>query len=300
MDDQKIDDSARHRAQDKAEAERANLKPVAFDWLKAVACAILIACAAYAEVISATIAINAAYPPMSDGSSPADAIMGLRYTLAFYALLGHVLISSITGRLAIGINWLLGGVGIIALFVMLFGMGLFSFAGTALTVGGDSESTGLFGLLAGMASPALGLVCASLFVISFLAAHVLAGKLLTKLAVLSSAYAARAKVANLDGGISEVDAVATQIEAERRVVDELEKPGALERKVVAKAACIVGKVTAEAQEAVTTRKSHEGADLRDDEDAPLRDVPLSLLEQKLADLKQYTPAYFTKTLTKED
>jgi hypothetical protein len=300
MDDKKIDAAVRHHAQETREAAWANLQSVALDWLKVAACIILIVCAGYAEVISATIAINAAYPPMSDGSSPADAIMGLRYTLAFYALLGHVLISSITGRLAIGINWLLGGVGITALFILLFGFGLFSFAGTALTVGGDSESTGLFGLLSGLAGPALGLVCASLFIISFLAAHVLAGKLLAKLGVLSSAYAARAKVANLDSEISEVDAVAAQTETERRVIDEMEKPGALECKVVAKAACIVGKVTAEAQEAVTTRKSLEGADLRDDEDAPLRDVPLSLLEQKLADLKQYTPAYFTKLLTKED
>jgi cell division protein FtsL len=300
MDDNKIDDVVRHRAQETREAAWANLQSVALDWIKVAACAILIVCAGYAEVISATIAINAAYPPMSDGSSPADAIMGLRYTLAFYALLGHVLISSITGRLAIGINWLLGGVGIIALFAMLFGMGLFSFAGTALTVGGDSESSGLFGLLSGMAGPALGLVCASLFVISFLVAHVLSGKLLAKLAVVSSAYAARAKVAELDREISEVDAVAAQIEAERRVIDEMEKAGALERKVVAKAACIVGKVTADAQEAVTTRKSLEGANLRDDEDAPLRDVPLSLLEQKLADLKQYTPSYFKTLLTKED
>lgn len=300
MNDIKSDDAVRHRAQETREAAWANLKPVILDWLKVAACIILIVCAGYAEVISASIAINAAYPPMSDGSSPADAIMGLRYTFAFYALLGHVLISSITGRLAIGINWLLGGVGITALCTLIFGFGLFSFAGTALTVGGDNEPSGLFGMLAGMAGPALGLVCASLFVISFLAAHVLAGKLLAKLGVLSLAYAARAKLANLDRGTSEVDTVAPQRETERRVIDEMEKPGALERKVVAVAARIVGKVTAEAQEAVTTRKSLEGADLRDDEDAPLRDVPLSLLEQKLADLKQYTPAYFTKTLTKED
>lgn len=300
MDDNESDDAKRHRAQETREAAWANLKPVALDWLKVAACIILIACAAYAEVISASIAINAAYPPMSDGSSPADAIMGLRYTLAFYGLLGHVLISCITGRLAIGINWLLGGVGITALCTLIFGFGLFSFAGAALTVGGDSEPSGLFGLLAGMAGPALGLVCASLFVVSFLAAHVLAGKLLAKLAEFSSAYAARAKVANLDRGISEVDAVAAQIEVERRIIDDLEKPGALVRKVVAVAARIADKVTAEAQEAVTTRKSLEGANLRDDEDAPLRDVPLSLIEQKLADLKQYTPAYFTKILTKED
>lgn len=299
MDNIKFDDGVRYRAQETREAAWTNLKPVALDWVKVVACIILIACAAYAEVISATIAINAAYPPISDGSSPADAIMGLRYAVAFYGLLGHVLISCIIGRLAIGINWLLGGVGIIALFILLFGFGLFSFAGTALTVGGDSESTGLFGLLSGLAGPALGLVCASLFVISFLAAHVLAGKLLAKLGVLSSAYAARAKVANLDRGISEVDTVAAQIEAERRVIDEMEKPGALERKVVTVAARIVGKVTAEAEEAVTTRKSLEGANLRDDEDAPLRDVPLALLEQILRDLKVYDASHFAAVLKKE-
>jgi hypothetical protein len=302
MDTIMLDDAVRHRAQEMAETARAQLKPVALDIAKAAACALLMAGAAYAEVVSATIAINAAYPPMSDGTSLADPMMGLRYSLAFYALLGHVLISSATGRLGAGINWLLGIVGIAALCIMLFGMGLFSFSGTALTVGGDSETTGLFGLLSGMAGPALGAVCASLFLISFLAAHVLAGKLLVKLAMISSAYAERAKVARLDREIKAANALAAQIESARRVIDAMAAPGALVRKVAAEMGRIVGTVTAQAHEAVMTRRAFEGVDLTDSDEVPahLRDIPLSLLEQMLADLKQYTPAYFTKLLTKED
>lgn len=295
-------DDAMRRPQEAAEAARGKLKPIWLDFLKAAVCIILIIGAAYTEVISATIAINAAYPPMSDGTSQADAIMGLRFTLAFYALLGHVLISSVTGRLGAGINWLLGVVGIIALVIMLFGMGLFSFSGTALTLGGDSETSGQFGLLSGMAGPALGAVCASLFIISFLAAHVLAGKLLVKLGVLSSAYAERAKVARLDREINAANALAAQIESARRAIDEMAAPGALVRRVAAEMGRIVGNVASQAHEAVMTRKAFEGVDLTDSDEVPphLRDIPLSLLEQMLADLRQYTPAYFTKLLTKED
>lgn len=297
-----FDDALMRRAQEAAEAAREKLKSIWLDFLKAAVCIILIIGAAYTEVISATIAINAAYPPMSDGTSQADAIMGLRYSLAFYALLGHVLISSVTGRLGAGINWLLGGVGITALCIMLFGMGLFSFAGTALTVGGDSEATGLLGLLSPLAGPALGLVCASLFIISFLAAHVLAGKLLVKLGVISSGLAERSKVANLDREIAAANALAAQIESARRAIDEMAAPGALVCKVAAEMGRIVGNVASQAHEAVMTRKAFEGVDLTDSDEVPshLRDIPLSLLEQMLADLKQYTPAYFTKLLTKED
>ncbi len=297
-----FDDAVMRRAQEAAESARAKLKSIWLDFLKAAVCIILIIGAAYTEVISATIAINAAYPPMSDGTSQADTIMGLRYSLAFYALLGHVLISSVTGRLGAGINWLLGVVGIIALVIMLFGMGLFSFAGTALTVGGDAQATGLFALLSGMAGPAIGAVCASLFIISFLAAHVLAGKLLVKLAVISSAFADRSRVASLDREIKTASALAAQIESARHNIDEMAAPGALVRKVAAEAARIVGNVTSQAHEAVMTRRAFEGVDLTDSDEVPahLRDIPLSLLEQMLADLKQYTPAYFTKLLTKED
>jgi hypothetical protein len=297
-----IFDDVMRRAQEAAEAARAKLKPVVLDTAKVAACALLMAGAAYTEVISATIAINAAYPPMSDGTSQADTIMGLRYSLAFYAMLGHVLISSITGRLAASVNWLLGGVGFIALCTMLFGMGLFSFAGTALTLGDDSELSGIFGLLAGLAGPAIRAVCASMFTISFLGAHVLAGKLLAKLAVLSSAFAERSKVASLDREINAANACAAQIESARRTIDDMAAPGVLVRRVAAEAARIVGNVTSQAHEAVMTRRAFEGIDLTDSDEVPahLRDIPLPLLEQMLADLKQYTPAYFTALLTKED
>ena len=295
-----FDDAVMRHAQEAAETARAKCKPIALDCTKAAVCALLMAGAAYTEVISATIAINAAYPVMSDGTSQADAIMGLRYSLAFYALLGHVLISSVTGRMAAGVNWLLGLVGLIALIIMLFGMGLFSFSGTALTLNSDGEASGLFGLISGMAGPALGMVCASLFIISFLAAHVLAGKLLVKLAIIASALAERSKVANLDREIKTANTYAAQIESAKQTIEAMAAPGALVRKVAAEAARIVGNVTSQAHEAVMTKRAFEGVDLNDSDEVPahLRDIPLSLLEQMLADLKQYTPAYFTKLLTK--
>ena len=76
----------------------------------------------------------------------------------------------------------------------------------------------------------------------------------------------------------------------------MEAPDTLVRKVAAEMACIVGNVTSRAHAAVTARKSHEGVELNDDDGAPLCDIPLSLLEQVLADLKQYTPAYFKTAL----
>lgn len=284
------------RAHGVAEAARANIKPIALDCLIAAACVALMVGAAFGEVTSGQMAINAAYPKLSDGRSAADAIMGLSYTLAFYALLGHVLICSITGRLGIGLKWLMAVLGVMALLTMLLGMGLFSFSATFVTTGGDDAGSGLF---AGMTGPALGLVGGSLFTVSFVAACHLAEKLVARLRIIFSALAERERLAHLDRAISAVSVCIGRKEAECCVVAELDTPGALVEKVAAKVGRIVGNVTSQAQEAVTTRRSHDGIDLGDKDEAPFRDVPLPILERVLADLKQYTIQHFRTLLCGE-
>lgn len=295
-----FDDTILRRAQASAEAARAKLTPVTLDVTKALICALLMAGAACGEVMSATMAIEAAYPRLSDGTSTADAIMGLRYILAFYALLGHVVISGVAGRLGSGTKWLLGLLGVLAVFTMVLGMGLFSFAGTFLTVGGDDDPSGWFGSLGALTGPALGVVGASLFAVSFVAACHLAGKLRGKLGVISAALAEQTKVAELDREISTADACMARIKAERRRIAEREKPGALCENVAVEMGRITGHVIAQAHEAVVTRRCHEGVELNDEDDAPFRDVPLAELEHVLADLQHYTIHYFRNLLKKED
>lgn len=302
MTDIVIDDAARHRAPDVVQAKRAKLKSTRLERVKFLAGSALLLVTVCTEVVSAKLALNLVYPTTSAGESLADVFAGLPYTLAAYFVLGHLVISSFSGRLATGVNWMLNGLAATAIVVMLLGMGLFSLSGTLLTVEESGDASAMLDMLAAIPSLALGAVFACLLVISFNAAHVLMRKLLTKLDMIFSAYDAREEVAELDREISTTDALSAQIETARREISEMAAPGALVRKVAGEMARIVGNITSQAHGAVTARRAFEGVDLNDSDEVPehLRDVPLALLEQVLADLKQYTPAYFTKTLTKED
>lgn len=290
----------RRRAQTVAEQLRSAINPIGLDAMKAGICIVLILAAAYGEIISATISISAAYPRLSDGTSTADAIMGVRYTLAFYALLGHVVIGSLGTRTSAGVKRLLGLLGVAAILMMLFGMGLFSFAAVFQTVDADSGQPGLLGRFGNMTGTALGMVCASTFTISFIAACHLASKLVVKLGVIFPSLVERAKLANLDREIATANALTAQVETLERSIAEAEKPGVLARRASARVGSIVGNVTAEVQEAVTTRRLHEGVELGDDDDAPLRDVPLPILTERLTTLKAYSPAYFRNLLLKKE
>ncbi len=300
--DQTLDsDAIRRRVQTVAEQGRATKTHIGLDATKAGACALLMIGAAYGEIVSATIAINAAYPRLSDGTSTADAIMGVRYTLAFYALLGHVVIASLGVRSSAFVKKLLGLLGVAAILLMLFGMGLFSFAAVFQTIGGDdSGQPGLWGRFGNMSGPALGMVCASTFTISFIAACSLASKLVAKLGVVFAGLVERARLADLDREIAATNALAAQKETLKRTIAEAEKPGALADHASAQVGRIVGNVTAEMHEAVITRRLHEGVELRDEDDAPLRDVPLPILTERLAKLEPYTPTYFRNLLLKKE
>lgn len=301
MNDTVIDYAARNRAPDVVEAKRAKLKSTRLERVKALAGSALLLVTVCAEVVSAKLALNLVYPTTSAGESLADGFAGLPYTLAAYFVLGHLVISSFSGRLATGVNWMLNGLAATAIVVMLLGMGLFSLSGTLLTVEESGDASAMLDMLAAIPSIALGAVFSCLLIISFNAAHVLMRKLLTKLDMIFSAHDAREEVTDLDREISTTDALSAQIENERRAIDTIAAPGALVRKVASEMARIVGNVTSRAHGAVTARRAFEGVDLNDSDEVPehLRDIPLPLLEQVLADLKQYTLVYFASLLKKE-
>ena len=296
-----IDDAVSHRAPDLVEAKRAKLKSTRLERVKFLAGSAMLLVTVCTEVVSAKLALNLVYPATSVGESLADVFAGLPYTLAAYFVLGHLVIGSFSGRLATGVNRMLNGLAAVSILVMLLGMGLFSLSGTLLTVEDSGDASAMPDMLAAIPSLALGALFSCLLVISFKAAHSLMGKLLAKLEIIFSAHDAREEVADLDREISTSNALTAKIENERREIAEMEKPDVLLRRVAGEMARIVGNVTSQAHGAVMARRAFEGVDLNDSDEVPehLRDIPLPLLEQVLADLKQYTPAYFANLLKKE-
>lgn len=285
-----------------AEAARANSQPVMLDCIKLLVCVIFILGAAIAEYVSATVAIGAAYPRLSDGSSLADAISPLRFSIPFYAVLGHVVISSFTGRFALGVKGLLALLGLTGILMMMLAMGLFSFAGTFQTVGGGDEQTGWLGALAATAGPALGAVCGVLFTVAFIAAHILAGKLLAKAGVIFAEINQRAKLSVIDRAISTVVDDKRRVDTSRHAVDQLAKPDALRWKAASEAGRIIELVVAEAQGVCLSVKMMAGIEVGPDDESDIPDLPpggLAQLEQLLTDLKQYTTQHFYALLKKD-
>ncbi len=295
------DDAILRRGHAAAEDTRAKLASMTMSYLIAVGCGLGILIAACMEVFSATVGFRAAFPTLSDGTSLADAIMPMAYAIGFYMLLGSVLLSGIIARFGRGIGWLLDGLGLIAIVVMLLAIGLFMFSATFQTVG-DGDGQDVFTMLAGFSGPALGLMCASLFTVSFLAAHKLAALLLKRLEVITGGRAERAKLAALDKAIATVGDDQRRVESGRHSVAELAKPDALRWKAASEAGRIVGPVIAQAHELCASRNMMGDTELGPDDvsDIPeLSPAALIQLEKLLADLKQYTTQHFFNLLKKE-
>ena len=295
------DDAIRRRGSAAAEEFRAKLASMTMSYLIAVGCVIGILAAACMEVFSATVGFRAAFPTLSNGTSLADAIMPIAYAIGFYMLLGSVLLSGIIARFGTGIAWLLDGLGLIAIVVMLLAVGLFMFSATFQTVG-DGDGQGVFGMLAGFSGPALGIMCASLFTVSFLAAHKLAAMLLKRLEVIAAGRAERATLADLDKAIAAVGDDKRRVETARHGVGELVKPDTLRWKAASEAGRIVGLVAAQAHALWGSQKMMVGVELGPDEVSDIPELPpagLAQLEQLVADLKQYTTRHFFNLLKKE-
>lgn len=292
------EDAILRRGHAAAEAARAKLASITMSYLIAVGCILGILAAACMEVFSATVGFRAAFPTLSDGTSLADAVMPMAYSIGFYMLLGSVLLSGVLARFGTGIAWVLDGLGFIAIVVMLLAVGLFMFSATFQTVG-DSDGQGMFGMLAGFSGPALGIMCGSLFAVSFLAAHKQAALLLKRLEVITAGRAERAKLANLDKAIAAVSDDKRRVETSRHGVAELARPDALRSKAASEAGRIVGLVAAEAHALCELRRMIGDTEPEPDDDSGIYDVPLPTLEKLLGDLKQYTTQHFYTLLKKE-
>ena len=275
-------------------AKREEPSPV-LPMFKVGACLLLIPAASGAEVFSATIGFRAAFPALSDGTSLADTIMPMRYAIAAYLLLGHVVLRGIADRFGVGINWLFDALGLLALILMLLAMACFQFSGTYGVAGGGDDQ----GHIASMAGPALGILCGCLMTVSFLAAHRLSGKLLKEVPEIIAARRARRVIIEAERVIDAVHNAQARVITRAAIIEELSPPDALAERAAVEAAHEAGMVTARAHELLSQRQLHDGADLADDDTAPMRDVPLAALERRYADLARYDFAHFF-TLLKKD
>lgn len=277
------------------EAARREAPPLELPILKVMVCIVLILAAAAAEVFSATIGFRAAFPQLSDGTSLADAILPMRYAIAAYMLLGHVVLRGIIERFGRSVKWLFDGLGLIALLLMLAGMACFQFSGTYSVTGSPDEQ----GSVIGMAGPALGMLCGTLFTVSFLAAHAVAGKLIVEVSKVAAAFRIRGKLAIQDQAIRAVQTGQARVAVREAVIAEMSRPDALAERAAIEAADAVAPVAARAHELLSQRRLYDGIALSDEDDAPMRDIPLAALERRYADVARYDFAHFFTLLTKD-
>lgn len=291
-----LDDGAvlRHALAAK-EAVKREAPPLGLPIFKLSVCAVMILAAAGAEIFSATIGFRTAFPALSDGSSMADAILPMRYGIAAYMLLGHIVLRGVADRIGGVVKWLFDGLGLIALLLMLVGMACFQFSGTYSVTGSPDEQ----GHVAGLAGPALGILCGALFTVSFLAAHALAGKLIEQLPKVAEGWRIRRKLADDTRAIDTVQASHQRVAVREAVIADLSRPDALAERAAVQAAHEVGLVTAKAHELLVQRQLHGDATLTDDDDVPMRDVPVAALEKRYADLARHDFAHFFTLMQKD-
>jgi len=258
-------------------------------------CLVLILAAAGVEVLSAKMAFGAAFQQLSDGTNLSATIMPMRYAIAVYLLLGHVVLRAIIDRFGGGIHWIFDALGLLAIILMLLAIACFQFSGTYGVAGGADDQ----GHIASMAGPALGTLCGCLMTISFLAAHWLAGKALKELPEFIAARRTRRTIAEQQGVIDAVQQAQVRAATRAAIIEELSRPDALAERAAVEAAHATAPVIAKAHELLSQRQLHEGADLADDDHAPTRDVPLSAFEQRYAAVRQYDFAHFFDLLRKD-
>jgi hypothetical protein len=290
------DEAIVHRALTATENATRHAPPLALAIFKALICALLIIGAACAEVFTATVGFRAAFPTLSDGTSLAEAIMPMRYAIAAYMLLGHVVLRSIADRFGSRITWLLDSIGLLAIILMLLGMSVFQFTGTYGVTGSPDDH----GNVSSLTGPALGTLCGSLFTVSFLGAHWAAGKLVKELPNIAASCRTRQVIADHARAIEDVLAAQSRIATRAAVIDDMAKPDALNKRAAVEAAHEVGMVTARAHELLSQRRLHGDVDLTDDDDVPMRDVPVAALEQRYEALARYDFAHFFNLLRKDN
>jgi|GEM_PF-4676050 len=290
-----LDDAVLRRSAAGQEAAERLLESLLIPIVTVCACLLVIIGAGFAEFFSATVGFGAAFPTLSDGTSLADTIMPMRYAIAAYMILGHIVLRGITDHFGVSIKWLFNAIGLAALLLMLASMAAFMFSATFQTTGGSDDQ----GWLSGMAGPALGCLCASMFTVSFLAAHAAAGTLLRTVPALIERWRAHRRVAGHAQALKAVEGTQARIVAREAIIAEMSKPDALAKRAAVEAAREAGLAMAKAHELRTERTLYGDAALADEDDAPLRDVPQAALDQRFNDLAKYDFAHFFNMLKKD-
>jgi len=278
------------------EASKRKAPSVAMPLLTVCGCVALLFGTAAAEVFSATMGFHAAFPPQADGTSLADAVMPLCYAIAAYVIFAHLLVRAGVHCFGKHIELVLVGLGLIAMFIMLVAMAMFQFSGTYGVTGSPDESSSV----SSMAGPALGALTASLFTVSFVAAHFLTGALMKEVPVLLNAMRIQRDIAEHQKAIEEVEAAEARVTARRVIIDAMSRPDALRRRAAAEAAHELSLVKAKMSERLTEREMLDGEDLNEHDKAPLRDVSATLLRARFEALTPYNFDYFFNLLQQKE
>ncbi len=277
------------RAASGIETEHSSSRPLGFAYFKGSVSLLGILAASANELFAMTVALHAQFPALSSGENLGQEIMPLRYAIAVCLPLGHILLRSAIGRLGRPLDWLLSGIGLVPIASILGGMAIFMFAATSQATGGDDGQTAI----AGLAGPALGIVCAAMFSISFLASHTLAGKFLSALSTVVAGRAQRAKVADWKRELKAVDTCRTRIDAVQRTITAMEEPDALRWKAAVDAAAAVAPIAAEAHDLYDSCRAGSNVERLpgDTSDLP-DDAPLDVLDQRRAYLARLANSQF--------
>jgi hypothetical protein len=259
-------------------------------------CILLILGCAIAESFSAGVALSTAFPREANGSSLADTLAPVRYAVAAYMIFGHIALRAVSESLGERVKHLFHALGLAALLTMFIAMPLFSFSGSYSVTGIPDDD----GSIVGLAGPALGGFTASLFVVAFTCAHWVSARLWVALTALLAARRIHRALASQQAVIDAMHTVQTHATTREALIEATSKPDALAQRAAVEAAHETALVQARAQELLTQRQLHEDEELADDDVAPLRDVPISLLRQRVEALTKYDFAHFFNILKQKE
>lgn len=275
------------RAQAGREAEHAKLEALGYVWFKMLASASGIAIACASEAYSLTVALKAQFEALSDGTDLGHDMMAMRPGIIAVLILAHVILHDRGEPNPRPLRRWLRRARLLPLVTIMGGMAIFMFVAASQATGG--EDGGLAGL-------GLGIVCSSLFGISFLAAMRLMAKFLPALRSILAGRAQRAKIADIDGEMHAVDTYRPLIEARRRTIAAKEAPDTLRHNVAAEAVAIVGPIAAEAHDIRESCAAIPEDRRPEDELDGLPDVPLAALDQRQIYLKSLNVPFFINLL----
>jgi len=287
-----VPDAILFRAQTGREALFAALQPIDKAIVAICFMLVLILGAVGVEAFTLTIALRTQFQALSTGYDLGASLMPLRYGVIAALIFGHVLLHDHDdqGGFARGLlrRW-----RVIPIIAVIAGLALFMFTTTSSATGGDDGKVNISGI-------ALGVVCAALFSISFLACNRLIGLLLPNLHLVFTGVAQRLKLAQVDRLLTTVDEGRASIKTLRREIGEREMPGALELKTATEAAAIVDQVAAEAHDHHASAEAIKDIELRPDDIVPASDTPLDALDKRQAYLKSLTVDHFLNILNQKE